>query len=69
MHKYLYLKFFKSCHPSGGNIKVLSSLIELKLFCKEEQAEVSFSRCSKLAETSQKIASAVIAAKDDSTED
>ena len=40
-----------------------SNLTELELFCKEDWANISGSRCAKLVETYPKIVAAVIAAK------
>ena len=44
-----------------------SNLTELELFCKEEWAKMSLSRCAKLVETSPKRLAAVIAGKGGST--
>uniref|UniRef100_A0AAZ1Y062 Uncharacterized protein n=1 Tax=Oreochromis aureus TaxID=47969 RepID=A0AAZ1Y062_OREAU len=44
-----------------------SNLTELELFCKEEWARISVSRCAKLVETYPKRLAAVIAAKGGST--
>lgn len=44
-----------------------SNLAELELFCKEEWAKISVSRCAKLVETYHKRLAAVIAAKGGST--
>lgn len=44
-----------------------SNLTELELFCKEEWARISVSRCAKLIETYPKRLAAVIAAKGGST--
>uniref|UniRef100_A0A803KDE8 Tc1-like transposase DDE domain-containing protein n=1 Tax=Xenopus tropicalis TaxID=8364 RepID=A0A803KDE8_XENTR len=44
-----------------------SNLTELELFCKEEWARISVSRCAKLVETYPKSLAAVIAAKGGST--
>ncbi|KAM7399855.1 hypothetical protein PAMP_019153 [Pampus punctatissimus] len=44
-----------------------SNLTELELFCKEEWAKISVSRCAKLIETYPKRLAAVIAAKGGAT--